>query len=122
MSYEIQGTIVKIFDEQIFGENFKKREFVVRTKEDYPQDVKLELTQKYLEALEDYAEGDEVTVKFNLKGKEYKGNYYNNLSAWKIQKMKDAPEDNVSDKKTKKGTKSQSGFNKPEYTSDDLPF
>lgn len=122
MSYEIQGTIVKIFDEQIFGENFKKREFVVRTKEDYPQDVKLELTQKYLEALEDYAEGDEVTVKFNLKGKEHKGNYYNNLSAWKIQKMKDTPEENVSDKKTKKGTKSQSGFNKPEYTSDDLPF
>jgi hypothetical protein len=117
MIYEIQGSIVKIFDEQVFGENFKKREFVVKTKEDYPQEVKLEVTQKYVELLEDYSEGDEVFVKFNIKGKENKGNYYNNLSVWKIEKMKEGSE--PAKKETKK---SKPSFNKPESASEDLPF
>ncbi len=115
MTYEIQGTIIKIFDKQVFGENFEKREFVIRTVEDYPQEIKIETIQKTVVVLGEFAEGDEVTVKFNIKGKEYKGNYYNNLSAWKIQKMKDAPEEEPKKKKEKK-------FKNPSKEDDDMPF
>lgn len=115
MTYEIQGTIIKIFDKQVFGENFEKREFVIRTVEDYPQEIKIETIQKTVIVLDEFAEGDEVTVKFNIKGKEYKGNYYNNLSAWKIQKMKDAPEEEPKKKKEKK-------FKNPSKEDDDMPF
>ena len=115
MTYEIQGTIIKIFDKQVFGENFEKREFVIRTAEDYPQEIKIETIQKTVAILDEFAEGDEVTVKFNIKGKEYKGNYYNNLSAWKIQKMKDAPTEEPKKKKEKK-------FKNPSKGDEDMPF
>jgi hypothetical protein len=116
MSYEIQGKIIKIFDKQIIGENFEKKEFVVRTNEDYPQDIKIETVQKTISLLDECAEGDDVVVKFNIKGKEYKGNYYNNLSAWKIQKMKDAPEE-APTKKTK-----EKKFKNPSKQDGDMPF
>ena len=44
-----------------------------------------------------------------------KGNYYNNLSAWKIQKMKDAPEEESKKKKEKK-------FKNPSKEDNDMPF
>jgi hypothetical protein len=115
MTYEIQGAIIKIFDKQIFGENFEKKEFVIRTQEDYPQEIKFETIQKTVALLDEFAEGDEVTVKFNIKGKEYKGNYYNNLSVWKIQKMKDAPAEEPKKKKEKK-------FKNPSKGDGDMPF
>lgn len=43
MSYTIQGKITEIKDEQIITPSFKKREFVITTNEQYPQDVLLEL-------------------------------------------------------------------------------
>jgi hypothetical protein len=110
MTYEIQGAIIKIFDKQIFGENFEKKEFVIRTQEDYPQEIKFETIQKTVALLDEFAEGDEVTVKFNIKGKEYKGNYYNNLSVWKI-----APAEEPKKKKEKK-------FKNPSKSDGDMPF
>lgn len=115
MTYEIKGTIIKIFDKQVFGENFEKREFVIKTDEDYPQEIKFETIQKTVPLLDEFEENDEVVIKFNIRGKEHKGNYYNNLSVWKIQKMKDAPEEESV--KSKKGkSKKQS------LEDDDMPF
>ncbi len=31
--------------------------------------------------------GDEVQVTFNIRGNEYNGRYFNNLQAWKLQKI-----------------------------------
>ena len=81
---EITGKIKLINDTNTFPSGFRKREFVVTTPGDYPQDIKLEFYQDDCSKLDSFSNGDEVTVSYNLKGNEYQGKYYVNLQAWKI--------------------------------------
>lgn len=90
MSYEITGKIKKIFDQQTFSSGFFKREFVVTTEGDYPQDIKFELLKDKTSLIEPYSEGVEVKVSFDIRGNEYNGKYYNNLVAWKLEGNADA--------------------------------
>lgn len=85
MSYEITGKIIKISPLQEFDSGFKKRGFVIQTNERYPQQIKLELFKDKCSLLDNYNQGDTVTASFNLRGNEYKGKYYVNLQAWKIE-------------------------------------
>jgi len=65
---------------------FTKREFVVTTAHDkYPQDLKFEIVKDKCAALDAFAPGQEVIVNFDIRGNEYQGRYYVNLSCWKIQ-------------------------------------
>ena len=83
---EVAGRIKLIMDTQTFDSGFQKREFVVTTKEQYPQDIKLECIKDRVELLDTVSPGEEVKVSFNLRGNEYNGRYYVNLQAWKIDK------------------------------------
>ena len=42
---QIEARIEKILDEQVISDRFRKREFVVQTKEQYPQTLCFEFTQ-----------------------------------------------------------------------------
>ena len=42
---KLKGRVTAIFDKQQITDTFAKREFVVETDEQYPQMVKVELTQ-----------------------------------------------------------------------------
>lgn len=84
---EIEGSIKEIFEQQNFDSGFSKREFVVTTKEQYPQDIKLELVKDRCDLISPYKKGDQVKVQFNLRGNEYNGRYYVNLQAWKIDQL-----------------------------------
>ena len=89
MSYTIQGKITEIKDEQIITPSFKKREFVVTTNEQYPQDVLLEFTQDKCDELKKANIGQEVKVEFNLRGRKWvnpdgESKYFNTLQAWRI--------------------------------------
>lgn len=84
MSYELTGKIKAISNTQTFDSDFQKREFVVTTNEQYPQDIKLELIKDKCALLNSYSVGDEVRVSFNVRGSEYNGKYYVNLQAWRI--------------------------------------
>ena len=82
----ISGTIKIIGDTNTFGSSgFQKREFILTTPGDYPQEIKLEFYQNDCSKLDSFSIGDTVTTSFNIKGNEYKGKYYVNLQAWKIQ-------------------------------------
>jgi single-strand DNA-binding protein len=84
--FEITGTIKRLFPEQTFGSGFTKREFVLTTAADrYPQDLKFECVKEKIALLADRREGDKVKVSFDLRGREWKDNYYVNLAAWKIE-------------------------------------
>lgn len=87
MSHELTGTIKVIFDTQTFPSGFSKREFVVTTQEQYPQDVKFEAIKEKADMLDAYNEGEQVTVKFNIRGNEYNGRYYVNLQSWQMSKV-----------------------------------
>ena len=86
MAYELTGKVKQIGEEQTFGESFTKREFVVTVDDGkYPQDIALECVQDRVSLLDAVSPEDEVSVSFDIRGKEYKGRYFNNLIAWKIQ-------------------------------------
>ncbi len=85
LMYELEGTVKLIEDTQTFGSGFQKREFVVTSEEKFPQDVKFECTKDKIELLEKVRTGDRVKVSFNIRGNEYKGKYYVNLQAWRIE-------------------------------------
>lgn len=84
--YQSSGTIKLINDTQTFPSGFSKREFVVTTSADkYPQDLKFEVVKEKTALLDQYAVGQPVTVSFDIRGNEYNGKYYVNLSAWKLE-------------------------------------
>lgn len=84
--FEISGTIKKIFDEQTFGSGFNKREFVLTVPDGrFPQDIKFETVKDKTSLLNPLKVGDEIKVSFDIRGREWKENYYVNLNAWKIE-------------------------------------
>lgn len=81
---EINGTIIEIFETQTFESGFTKREFVIETPGEYPQQIKFEVLKDKCELLDKYKIGQNVDVTFDIKGREYNGRYFNNLIAWKV--------------------------------------
>ena len=86
MAFELKGKIKVLFEQQDFPSGFYKRDFVITTNEQYPQDIKLSALKERVEQLNGLGEGDEVLVKFDLRGREYNGNYYVDLNAWRIER------------------------------------
>jgi single-strand DNA-binding protein len=86
MAFEVKGTLKKLFDQQDFPSGFYKRDFVITTLEQYPQDIKFSALKEKTEQLGQFSEGDVVNVKFDLRGREYNGNYYVDLNAWRIER------------------------------------
>ncbi len=86
MSLQISGEIIAIADTQAFASGFRKREFVIRTAEKYPQEIKMEAFKDVCDKLGSYSPGDMVNVDFNIRGSEYNGKRYAFLAAWKIEK------------------------------------
>ncbi len=86
MNYELTGIVKLIQDAQTFGSGFTKREMVVTVPDGkYPQDINLEFVQDKVNLLDALQVGQEVTVTFDIRGREYNGRYFNNLQGWKIQ-------------------------------------
>jgi len=85
-TYEMTGTVKRVMDPQTFSSGFSKREFVVTTEGDrFPQDIKFECVKDKCALLDNVEAGQRVKVTFDLRGNEYNGRYYVNLTAWRIQ-------------------------------------
>ncbi len=87
MNYEMPGRVKTVMDPQTFPSGFTKREFVIVTKDDYPQEIKFECVKDRCALLDAIKPDDDVTVRFSVRGNEYKGRYYVNLQAWQIDKQ-----------------------------------
>lgn len=92
MRMEIGGRIHKIEETKQITERFRKREFVLVLEEnsEYPQYVLFQLTGNRCEKLDDFRDGDEVRLQFNLRGREWtspKGEirYFNSLDVWDLE-------------------------------------
>jgi hypothetical protein len=90
--FKLNGTIKTIKDTVQVSEKFSKREFVVNDSSSmYPQDILFQSVQDKCSMLNEYSEGDNVEVSFNLRGREWispqgEVKYFNTLDAWKIEK------------------------------------
>ena len=94
MAYELTGTIKLIQEAKTFDSGFTKREMVVIVEDGrYPQEINLEFVQDKVSLLDNLQPGEEVTVTFDIRGREYNGRYFNNLQGWKIvtEESGDAP-------------------------------
>jgi single-strand DNA-binding protein len=126
MALEIEGRLFKKFDTMQIKADFSKREFVIETIETYSQKVKFELTKDKCALLDNYNEGDNIKVHFNLRGSEWQGKFLVNLQAWKLEKPGEQSNNNYS------GSNNSGNFTKvppppkePIITTepeDDLPF
>jgi hypothetical protein len=84
-SFTITGQLIKVYPIQEFSRGFSKREFVIRTHGEYPQDIKFELVKDKTFLTDQVQSGADVTVHFNIRGNEYKERFYVNLQAWKLE-------------------------------------
>tara|TARA_R110000772_G_scaffold9769_8_gene31871 strand:+ start:4225 stop:4578 length:354 start_codon:yes stop_codon:yes gene_type:complete len=85
MSYELKGTVTLVNDTQTFDSGFTKRELVVNTGGEYPQEVKLEMVKDNCAKLDNVKAGQEILATFDVRGNEYNGKYYVNLLCWKFE-------------------------------------
>lgn len=85
MAYELTGKIKLIQEAKTFDSGFTKREMVVIVEDGkYPQEINIEFVQDKVSLLDKLQAGQEVTVTFDIRGREYNGRYFNNLQGWKI--------------------------------------
>lgn len=93
---KLTGTIKTISDRQDFGTNgFYKRDLILVIDEnsDYPQSICIEFHKNKSDNL-NFAEGEQVEVSINLRGKEYlspqgETKYFNSIIGWRIEKAGD---------------------------------
>ncbi len=122
MSYELQGKLIEAYDTVEISPTFKKREFVVERSESnigrtFTDTIKFQLVQDKCQLLDKFKVGDEIKVSFNIKGsrweKEGRVSYFNNLDAWRIEKVsEESPIEDIT---------TFSAETEAPYT-DDLPF
>jgi len=90
---EVQGKIKLIRETATFGASgFRKREIVITTNEQYPQDLQLEFVQDKCDVLNGYEVGQDVVIGINLRGREWinpegKAVYFNTIQGWNIKKL-----------------------------------
>lgn len=84
---ELIGKIIVIGQTETKGaKDFKIRQIVIQTDEQYPQSIPVQFVQDKCVILNNYAIGDLVKIGINIKGSEWQGKYYSNISGWKIEK------------------------------------
>lgn len=116
---KITGKLIVIGETQTVGsKGFQKREFVIETDDNqYPQKLKISLLgQDYVGLIDSYQIGEKIAVDYTLKGSEWNGKYFVEVSCWKIEpvRKKEAP---TPEKKTTSQTVKEEAV---DY--DDLPF
>ena len=90
---DITGKIKLINETKEYGSNgFRKRELVVTTEEQYPQDLLVEFIQDKCDILNSYNVGDSVKVDITLRGREWQSpqgeiKYFNSIKGWRIEKL-----------------------------------
>ena len=90
---DITGKIKLINETKEYGSNgFRKRELVITTEEQYPQDLLVEFIQDKCDILNSYNVGDSVKVDINLRGREWQSpqgeiKFFNSIQGWRIEKL-----------------------------------
>ena len=88
---EVSGIVKRISDAQQISPSFKKREIVLTTEEQYPQHLSIEFVQDKTDLLNNFQEGEKVTIGINLRGREWTSpqgevKYFNSIQGWRIDK------------------------------------
>lgn len=125
---ELQGKIKLIDEAKTYGtNNFRKRELVITTEEQYPQIIMIEFVQDKTDLLNSYQVGQDVKVSINIRGREWTNpqgeiKYFNSIQGWRIENLSQAPVSGgiMPPMPPAEAFEPASDFNEEEH--DDLPF
>lgn len=90
---EIIGKLKVIKEtEDVGSSGFQKRECVVITDEQYPQDIMVQFVQDKCNLLSSFKVGENVRIDINLRGREWVNPqgiavYFNTIQGWKITSL-----------------------------------
>lgn len=88
MDLQLTGTVKQILEEQSGqGKNgpWRKRDFILEVPGKYPSNVCITQWGDQIDT-SDVKKGDEITAFIDIQSREYKGNWYTDVKAWKIEK------------------------------------
>ena len=122
MSNQFKGVAHIVGAEEVKSDKFKSRKLVVKddSNPQYPNFVEFQFANKNCEKLNGINIGDEVTVDYNLRGREWTSpqgevKYFNTLDGWKVTVDKQGSY-------TPSSTPSQVTNDVTPIGEDDLPF
>lgn len=86
---ELSGKVKTVLPEQQVSPTYRKRDLVLTTDEQYPQDLLIEFPQDKCDLLNNLQPGQQIKVSINLKGREWinpqgESKYFNSIQGWKI--------------------------------------
>lgn len=90
---EVIGKIKWIDETKSYGTNgFRKREVVITTEEQYPQQILIEFIQDKCDLLNSFQIGQNVKIGINLRGREWvnpqgETKYFNSIQGWRIDNV-----------------------------------
>lgn len=86
---EIKGKIIHVLPEVTgtskAGNQWKKREYVLETIENYPKKVHFDFFGEKADQFPLNA-GDVITLSFDVESREYQGRWYTSIRGWKAEK------------------------------------
>lgn len=89
---EIEGKIIVVLPEQggvsnRTGNAWKSQEYVLETHEQYPRKCCFRVFGADRIANFNIQSGEELRVSFDIDAHEYNGRWFNNISAWKVERI-----------------------------------
>ncbi len=96
MNFEITGKLIEKYKTTQVTDRFRKREFVIEKREmasfgETVETIKFQLNQDKCEIIENLNIGEDVKINFSIRGRRWEKdgqvNYFNNLEAWKVEKI-----------------------------------
>ncbi len=127
MDLRITGKITQILEE-LSGEGrngpWRKQEFILQTEGDYPKDVCI---VQWGDNIDQFAvkEGERLTAHIDIQSREFKGKWYTDVKAWRIEREGDAAARPQAQGKAQPAGPSANFPEEPTDTTDyddDLPF
>lgn len=106
------------------GNQWKKREYVLETLENYPKKVHFDL---FGDRADQYplSVGDEIVLSFDINSREFNGRWYTSISGWKVEKAgagNQPPVNNVANDPMSDYPMAPPQVDLGKDVSDDLPF
>ncbi len=125
---ELTGKIKLIDETKTFGSNgFRKREMVITTEEQYPQDIMVEFIQDKTDLLDAYKVGQNVKISINIKGREWTSpqgevKYFTSVQGWRVENADGAQSSNTNIPPMPPASAFEPADDINEDDHDDLPF
>lgn len=71
------------------GNEWKKQEYVIENHDQYPRKMCFNLWSDKIDQF-NIQLGEELNVSFDIDAREYNGRWYNDIRAWKVERVTDA--------------------------------